>query len=115
MTIAICRKCGEEKFGSFNPCPECGFFPRTDDDLAWSLAVSDRHFSKETLDEIATAVKAGDNPHLEPETMAKMLQAIRDPWLRKTLSLAGGEIHSQPDLKSEKGVLGRILGWMRNM
>ena len=45
MTKAVCFRCGDIKFGAFNPCGACGETPRNDEDLILSLAMTDHYFN----------------------------------------------------------------------
>lgn len=78
MTIALCVKCGVEKFGSFTRCPECGFVPETEEDFIYSLALSDHYFSKDTLGEIGASIKtSGRAPRLPRDQEDQFRQAVR--------------------------------------
>ena len=59
MTTAVCFKCGAIKFGAFVPCPECGGFPRNEDELALSLAMTDHYFDMPTLDQMGATIRDG--------------------------------------------------------
>ena len=79
MTIAVCFKCGEFKFGAFNPCEKCGEFPKTEDELAISLAMTDHYFDKHSLEQMGAATKRdGKPPNLAPETHQDLLKVIRE-------------------------------------
>jgi hypothetical protein len=77
MTMAVCFKCGVIKFGAFVPCPECAACPKTEDDLALSLAMTDHYFDLPTLDQMGASVREGKPPHLDPESHAQLVQQIR--------------------------------------
>jgi hypothetical protein len=49
MAIAICAKCGTEKFGTFTPC-ECGFTPSLNDEMAESILLSDHHYTHSEIE-----------------------------------------------------------------
>jgi hypothetical protein len=93
MTMAICVRCGDEKRGAFVPCPGCGRRPRTDDELALALALTDHHQDPGTLQRIGAAVKSGAPIRLDPETRDRMVGVIRQCRAAGLLSelLDGGE------------------------
>lgn len=86
MTMAVCFKCGVIKFGAFVPCPECSAAPRTEDDLALSLAMTDHYFDMPTLEQMGAAVREGEPPHLAPETHAQLIDMIRSTGLLEKLA-----------------------------
>jgi hypothetical protein len=77
MTMAVCFRCGGMKFGAFVPCPECRQAPRTEEDLAISMAMTDHYFDVPTLKKIGASVKKGKPPKLSPETKAQLIEQIR--------------------------------------
>ena len=78
MTIAVCFKCGQKKIGAFLPCPNCGKVPKTDEELAVSLAMTDHYFDKADLDKMSEATRRnGKAPELSRETQQQMVEAIR--------------------------------------
>lgn len=77
MTVAVCFKCGEFKFGAFSPCQSCGVVPATEDDLAYSLAMTDHYFKEPTLKQMGDAIRNGTPPNLDPTTKAKFIKEIR--------------------------------------
>lgn len=78
MTMAICIKCGERKWGAFNPCARCGTQPGSEDELALSLAMSDHYFDDAGLDQLGDAVRSGKPPHLSPASRETLIASIRD-------------------------------------
>lgn len=85
MTIAICMHCGEEKFGAFNPCEKCGFIPDTEDEMVWSICMSDHYLSREKLSEIGNKVKAGKVPTIDPNSHRLILEQLREAGLMKMM------------------------------
>jgi hypothetical protein len=77
MTMAVCFKCGVIKFGAFVPCPECSAAPRTEDELALALAMTDHYFDRPTLEQMGAAVRDGHPPQLDPQTHAQLVETIR--------------------------------------
>jgi hypothetical protein len=78
MTQVVCFKCGEIKWGAFNPCKKCGARPLSDDELMLSLAFSDHHFSAEQLSTIGLQFKQGLSPGLTDETRARLAPAVAE-------------------------------------
>jgi hypothetical protein len=73
MTLAVCFNCGEEKFGSLVPC-ECGVQPTTENELAWSILLSEWHMSLDELRDVAQQLKLGKAlPQLDPETIEALI------------------------------------------
>jgi hypothetical protein len=85
MTMAVCFKCGAIKFGAFCPCPECQALPKSEDDLALSLAMTDHYFDMPTLEQMGAAVRDGNPPHLDPETRANLVNSFRGTGLLEQL------------------------------
>jgi hypothetical protein len=76
MTVAICFACGEFKVGAFTPCPACGAEPQTDDDLAYSLALTDHYLTPEGLAQVQQQA-AGQPINIDPDFSAQLLQGLR--------------------------------------
>jgi hypothetical protein len=91
MTIAICMNCGEEKWGAFNPCEKCGFHPRTEGELVWSICVSDHYLNKETMREIGDKVKIGEVPTIDSATHNMMIEQLRETGLMKMMRMSPQE------------------------
>ena len=78
MTVAVCTGCGSIKHGAFNPCQSCGVQPETETDLAYSLALTDHHFTLDVLREISNDMLRGaPRPSLLPQQESKMREAAR--------------------------------------
>lgn len=82
MTLALCVKCGVFKHGAFNPCESCGFRPIDDLDMAYSLALTDHHFTAETLKEIGAEIPQMGVPSLPLDQEKELLTVVRDPRIR---------------------------------
>ncbi len=78
MTIAICVKCGEFKFGAFAPCPKCLALPKSEDEHALSLMLTDHFLDQPTLETMGVEIKRGNPPSLDPETREELIQELRD-------------------------------------
>jgi hypothetical protein len=94
MTIAICFKCGEEKWGSLNQCGKCGQAPRTEDEQVLSVAMCDKFFDRDGLKDMADIIKSGKTPWLDAETKAALTKSLKQvhsegsadnkkPWWKK--------------------------------
>ena len=67
MTIAVCVKCGATKFGALTPCKECRQMPETEQEVIYSVALSDHFLDVEKLKEIARSIKNGQYIRLTAE------------------------------------------------
>jgi hypothetical protein len=85
MTMAVCFECGEIKFGAFCPCSKCSAIPRTEEELALSLAMTDHYFDLATLDQMGAAVREGKPPHLDPQTREDLINTIRSSGMLQQL------------------------------
>lgn len=81
MTMAVCFRCGETKFGAFCPCPRCHAMPQNEEDLALSMAMTDHYFNLPTLKLMGAKIRSGKAIHLEPETHARLIADIRSSGL----------------------------------
>lgn len=90
MTLAICLKCGETKFGAIVPCDQCGFQPRTDKELAYSMALSDHHQKPDILRNLGQSLKSGQikEVRLFPEQEEALIAAIRKSGIRRMCGIA---------------------------
>jgi len=78
MTVAVCVKCGAIKHGAFNPCRSCGERPASEDDLVYSLVLTDHYFPVETLQGISGSMLAGKpRPSLPPEQEAQFREMFK--------------------------------------
>jgi hypothetical protein len=77
LTIAVCWKCGESKFGAFTPCGKCKAMPGSEDDLALSLAMTDHYFDMATLKQMGASIASGNPPQLDPETRENLIKTVR--------------------------------------
>ncbi|MCW8835964.1 MAG: hypothetical protein OQJ99_06320 [Rhodospirillales bacterium] len=85
---AICFNCGEWKEAIFGRCEECGASPKTENDLAASLVLSDRYSSPRDLERLGASLKAGQTISLNQRHLANAMGAIRDPRFRNSIGLA---------------------------
>jgi len=74
---SICPACGSRKSEPFQTCPQCGKIPRTDDDVALAMMLSDNFLPPEKLEAAARAIKAGQKLELPPTMRAAVLSAMK--------------------------------------
>ena len=91
MTLAICIKCGAEKFGAYVHCAACNFRPTSEEDLAKSMMVTDHYFSKETLGEISHDLSSGKPVQFSEENLAQLISEVRKSNLRRMLGLTSSD------------------------
>jgi hypothetical protein len=65
------------KFGAFLPCMQCQHQPKSEDELAISLAMTDHYFDENDLKEIAEQVREGNPPALDEESKEQLVAQIR--------------------------------------
>ena len=94
MTVAVCWKCGETKWGAFNACPKCKAAPRSEDDLALSLALSDHYIDKPTMERVGASITAGQQMQLAPETRRPLIEKLQESGLQ---TIAPGLVNGKRD------------------
>jgi hypothetical protein len=62
--------------GAFALCVRCSSVPRTDDELASSLAFTDHNFDEPGLAQIGARIKAGAPPQLTPDLLAYLAPGV---------------------------------------
>ena len=77
MTVAVCYKCGEFKFGAFLPCKKCGTRPESEEDRAVSLVITDHYFPQEKLEAISTDLKNGKLDIINPDQLKILVEEMR--------------------------------------
>lgn len=82
MPKALCFKCGEIKDEAWSPCESCLTAPRTDSDLAASLALTEDHFGVPTLESFGKMIQSGQRPKLSPETQEEFLKLVKESTQR---------------------------------
>ena len=89
MTKAVCIRCGEFKHGTWSACSRCRHQPFGVPDLAWSIFLSDHHFSSETLNDLSRHIaEYGKPPVTEDEDFNKVYQDCEDSILASYASLS---------------------------
>ena len=81
MGMAICFKCGSAKSGALAACQTCHAVPRTRDDLALSLALSDHLSSKEQLAQYSHEIRSGKGASVPFSDIIQAGDALKDPQL----------------------------------
>ena len=94
MTIAICFQCGAVKFGAFVPCDKCGATPRSEEDVALSMGMSDHYFDTETLEQMGRMVREGTPPQLNDETRTRVIESLHSSGILAKLHELWGDEES---------------------
>jgi hypothetical protein len=79
MTTAVCYLCGSFKFGAFVQCKKCGTKPVTDNDLALSMALSDRNQDQSTLEVFSACLQEGKPVIIDPDLLSRIKMMIASP------------------------------------
>jgi len=87
MSMAVCFKCGSAKSGSLIACPGCRAAPRTHDDFALSLALSDHLSSKEQLIRYSQELRSGKGASVPFKDIIQANDALKDPQLLAMLGV----------------------------
>jgi hypothetical protein len=77
MTLAICFKCGNSKFGALVRCKSCGATPKAEIELARSLIMTDHHLGIEMLEQMASMIKSGIEPPIPDATITPFLNQAK--------------------------------------
>lgn len=81
MTVAICLKCGAEKFGALTPCRQCDFLPMDVVDRAQSTVLSDHYMEVNDLRQLGKRISAGEAPELPQEEVNNYIQLYENELL----------------------------------
>ncbi len=81
MAMAICFKCGSAKSGALLACRSCNAAPRTNNEYAVSLALSDHLSSRDQLAQYSHELRNGKELSVQREAIAQALDALKDPQL----------------------------------
>ncbi|EEF26778.1 conserved hypothetical protein, partial [Ricinus communis] len=92
MTKAICFYCGLEKSGALLACSGCGTIPRTSNELALSLVLTDHLSSKLQLAHYSHELRNHMKLSVPSDALAQAQEALKDPQLMTML----GEL-SEPE------------------
>jgi hypothetical protein len=94
LTVAVCVKCGARKHGAWTPCRACGHSPFGEDEVAWSLILSDHRLSADQLQEASQFIAAtGQMPGIDPDVLNREIASVR----AKARSLARMGLLVAPD------------------
>jgi hypothetical protein len=77
MTVAICLRCGARKHGAWTRCPDCGFLPEDDEDLARSILVSDHVLDGTGLDDVSRRIQEGQPVGFDPDEVDAIVAEVR--------------------------------------
>ncbi len=81
MTKAICFNCGLEKAGALLACSGCGTTPRTNNELALSLVLTDHLSSKLQLAHYSHELRNHLKLSVPSDALAQAREALKDPQL----------------------------------
>jgi hypothetical protein len=97
MTVAVCTRCGAEKFGAFNPCKECGYAPESVIEKAQSVLLSDHHYTHLELRIIGARIGTGEPVNYAPDALrlyARTLERMETNPEALECKLCGGYLDS---------------------
>ncbi|MEM1099609.1 MAG: hypothetical protein AAGH92_12570 [Planctomycetota bacterium] len=78
MTVAICIRCGTQKFGALIPCRDCGFTPESPEDQAKSLALSDHNLPLDQLNAISQRIRVGEPPTFDEASLQQLTNELSE-------------------------------------
>lgn len=81
MTVAVCFKCGSEKFGALTQCGACKSTPSAEGDLALSLVLSEHLSSKTRLGVLAHEIRSRLKLTVPEALLCQAYDALKDPQL----------------------------------
>lgn len=96
MTVAVCHKCGDFKWGAFNPCEKCGAQPRSDAEVALCLAMSDHYYDEATLKGFSAEIQAGRPASVDPVFLKKKQDDLTSPAGLKMRAAFAAILESNP-------------------
>ena len=85
MTTAICFKCGSEKSAALLACSACGTTPRSHDELALSLVLTDHLSSKAELTHYSHELRNHLKLSVPLDALSQAQDALKDPQLMAML------------------------------
>jgi hypothetical protein len=77
LTLAICQRCGQSKFGAYPPCPDCAFAPQEPADLARAVFLTDHYHSHEELERFANQIKARESVAYDERFIADEIESLQ--------------------------------------
>ncbi len=81
MMRAVCLTCGAIKEDAFVPCPKCGHWPRTDEDKARHLMLTEWYFSMGKLEYFSKKVKNGEGLEFNETILSRFIGYVRNGQL----------------------------------
>lgn len=82
MTVAVCLYCGFIKHGAFTPCGQCGKVPKSSEDQAKSLLITDHYQDDRALDLISRGIQNGISLQFPDYAIACVKDRINKMGLR---------------------------------
>src|SRR5438309_11996172 len=98
MTIAVCFRCGAFKNGALVLCSKCGADPTTKEDRALSLALSDHHYEKKSLERYAVFIKAGKSPPVSPHLVEELKESLTSEVAKRISAIFPDLTENRDDL-----------------
>jgi len=90
VTIAVCIKCGQRKFGAFTLCERCSFEPSNVLELAKSIYLSDHNFPMDQLDAFALTIAVGEPVEYDPIALTIISAPIsQEQYYEKSRDFSG--------------------------
>jgi hypothetical protein len=78
LTVAICVKCGARKHGSWTRCQACSHSPFGEDEVAWSVILSDHNLSDDQLQKVSKLIATtGKMPAIDPDFWNSEIASVR--------------------------------------
>ena len=119
MTLAICPKCGNEKFGALPPCAHCGYIPKTGDEVNYAMLLTDHYHSSADLSRIATEIRHGETPTIDPALSESIMSDPVDPEILQKIEMMSDPEFIKRSRRREQAViisfiaiLLLFLGWL---
>ena len=78
MTLAVCVRCGAMKRGTLVPCNGCHQMPATENEVIYSLALSDHYLTRSKLEEVGRLIASGMVIRIGEEQENKLRPAAQD-------------------------------------
>lgn len=76
LRVALCLQCGLPKAGPFASCDACGYLPSDDESRTKSVVLSSLYLDKDTLEDFARRIQAGEQCNFEPQVLAHVREQL---------------------------------------
>ena len=100
MADAICFKCGAEKFGALAQCRSCNTTPRSENNLALSLVLSEHLSSKTQMQVLAHKIRGHLRLSVSEGLLRLAREALNDPQLLAVLKTRSQSANKREDARS---------------